>query len=1010
MKLEAICPESDGDASGRGRRDPRRASRGPSRRASRARCIALTLVAVAAGLFVAGLVAIWMHGDHALDWLDLHTTRTRAALRDALHREHGLVFYASFDENQPADFVTGSPLRGSGTVRAQGPVGTARRFDGRPGENLVSRHLWNRLGRNGLSLAFWLRLPHEESRDERRIFWDHDQTGRIGMRILGGGMEVVFTDASGAHALSAPVSKPGAFSHVALVLGPDRAALFLNGRECASCPVAAPLALPAHPVSLGTDIHHPAACAIDEWSLWNRPLSAAEAAQLASVRRPLPRLLEPRLSSRLRRREALSSACRFVLSVLGAFGSSQSSPALFNRSIPPLDLRFPGGALRHLRFAHLEALSSGGRTDRGAKPRRGQASLGSHSEPVLAWLDDAAVSARPAFLLAVEGGLFGEGSGVARLFPPEQFGIRHPDAAFPLPLTPSSLVRLHLNGDFLGLYCLVSAEAPAPPWFATGARDVSRPDRLHFSTPTSDAATGAGLSKDERDDAWRRMLSLLRTDPGFPLTPAEARALAHRHAEAHRTLLLPDPAPGPEPFLGANPAALYVTTNLNLAAAGPDVAWRSSDPATISADGQVSRPGDGRPRLVEFTETLPGGATRVHRFRVMPRSPQLPALFLSVGRPLDKLSRTDFTCLRIPAGENPKPSWLFGTGPGGGGVKLRGNTSYQTGRRRSMNLEFDEAVSLPGVDPPVRHLLLLAGYADPTRLRNALAFDAFRAMSPGAARATPVSWTEVFVNGAYAGVWECCPRLQDALSEPFSDLFKVRSQEGLWTDPDATAESVDRVDRTEAADPYESIRELARLVSGMKPAAFAAKAPGVFDIDELIDFWLLLNFTGNEDGRVTNQFIGRRASDGRWLLLPWDYDKTFLPGRLAKLQARGQNATLTNPVFRRLFAGDPAFRDRLGARWRELRAGPLSNAALDAWIDEHSSLLAPFMDEDYRVVPPLGHDGDYAAAVDALRTEVHASADWLDGLFPEKHPHNEAKSSQWSQSDDAMVWSPERMW
>ena len=869
------------------------------------------------GLLTAGLVVAWTHGDRALDWLDRHTDAALTALRNALRDEHGLVFYAPFEGSQPTDLISGNVLPGSGTVRVQGAVGTARRFDGRPGENLVTRHRWNRFAHGGLSLSFFLCLSGEASPGERRILWDHDRAGRIGIRVLDGRLEAVFTDAAGEHSLSGPVPNAGAFAHVALVLGTDRAVLFIGGRECASCPVSAPLALPAHPISVGTDIHYPAAFAFDEWCLWNRPLSAADASLLASTRRPLPKGLEPRLAFRLHRYEAATDAFRFVLAVLGSIGSSRSSSALFNRDIPALDLRFPGGARRHLRAAHLEALSSGGRTARGAKPRRGQASLSSLTEPVVAWLDDTAVTSRPAFILAVEGNLFGEGSGVVRLFPPEQFGTRYPDAAFPLPLDPSRLVRLHLDGDFLGLYCLVPFEDSAPPWFATGARDVSRPDRLHFDTPISDAAAGAGLSEEKRDAAWRRMLALLRTDPGFPLTPAEVQAFAHRHAENRRELRLPNP---------------------------------SLETASVT-----------------------------------PRSNGLPTIFLSFGRPLDKLSRTDFTCLRIPAGENSDPEWLFGTGPGGGGLKLRGNTSYLTGRRRSMNLKFDEPVSIPGVATPVRHLLLLSGYADPTRLRNALAFDLFCAMAPGGApRATPVSWTEVYVNGAYAGVWECCPRLQDALSEPFTDLFKVRAPDGLWTDPDATAECVDREDRTDAADPYESIRELARFVSKTEAKAFASAAPDLFDLDELIDFWLLLNFTGNEDGRVTNQFIGRRASDGRWLLLPWDYDKTFRPGRKAKLPVRGKDAILTNPVFRKLSAGDPAFHARLAARWRELRAGPLSDAALDAWIDEHAALLAPRMDEDYRVVPPLGHDGDFAAAVDALRAEVHASASWLDGLFPEE--------------------------
>ena len=237
----------------------------------------------------------------------------------------------------------------------------------------------------------------------------------------------------------------------------------------------------------------------------------------------------------------------------------------------------------------------------------------------------------------------------------------------------------------------------------------------------------------------------------------------------------------------------------------------------------------------------------------------------------------------------------------------------------------------------------------------------------------------MFANGAYAGVWECCPRLQDVLSEPFSALYKVRSSHGLWTDPDDSAESVDRVGpgAEDDGDPYAPMRELARIVARAHGGTGDRASLGSFDEDELIDFFLLLNFTGNEDGRVTNQYVGRRAEDGRWILMPWDYDKTFLPGRVAK--ANGRPTPLSSPLFDRFFSSDPALRRRLAARWRALRAGPLSDDALDAWIDERAALLAPCMDEDYRVVPPLGHDGDFADAIRVFRDEVHARARWLDG-------------------------------
>ena len=952
-----------------------------------ARVLRVAAIAVLAAA-VAALVAAWVRAGRILERLDGRTDRARARLVEALRKDHGVSFYAPLDERAPADFVTGLPLLGSAAVRVPGVFGSARRFDGRPGENLVAlAPRWTAFGRSGLTLALWARLPDDGRGGERRLVWDRTDTAGIGLRVSGGRLEASFGDASGLRVLSAPAPEPGRFAHLALSVGGERAALYVDGAERDACAVSAPVALRSHTLSIGTDGHFPPSMDVDEWCVFRRPIPSDEIARLAGARRPIPEALEPRLAARLRRLEAQAASFRSLLGTLGAFRTAGTAPAVLNRSIPALELRLSRADRRHFRAAHLEALSSGFRTRLGAKARRIRASFGGRTERIRAWLDetvpDTPGAARPAFVLAAEGGLFGDGSGLMRLFPPEQFGARRPDAARPLPLDPSILVRLQSDGNFLGLYCLVPFEGPAAPWFATGGRDVSRTDRLHFSAPATDPASGAGLTGPGRDEAWRRMLALLRTDASFPLGPAEAEALAKRHVRNREVLCLAEPEPGPDAVLGANPAALYVTEDLDLAAAGRDLEWRSSDPATISPEGRVRRPDDGRPRIVELAAAAPGGAERTLRFRVMPEKPALPALFLHFGRPLDKLARTDFACLRIPAGDDAEPSWLSGTGAGGGGAKLRGNTSYVTGRRRSINLKFDAPVLFPGIDAPVRHLLLLSGYADPTRLRNALSFDAFRAMSPGdTVRATPVVWTEVFVNGAYAGVWECCPRLQDALSETYSDLYKVRSSHGLWSDPSGAVENVDRVGGDpDADDPYAPLRDIVRLVSGTDRAAFVAAGGDAFDVDEIIDFYLLLNFTGNEDGRVTNQYIGRRAEDGRWMILPWDYDKTFLPNRTASLAAAGRSAFLSNSLLSRLIDRDPARRERLSARWRELRAGPLSDAALDAWIDERAALLGPSMDEDYRVAPPFAAAGGFDDAIAALRSTAHARAAWLDRVL-----------------------------
>ena len=472
---------------------------GTEPRVARVRRLRRAALAVLAVVLLA-LAAAFALGYPILNRLDLRVDRAFEAIRKSLKHNHGLYFYAPLDERTPTDLLMGRPLLGTAAVRVPGVVGWARRFDGRPGENLVSSHRWAPFGRAGFTLSLWMRLPEGAPARENRLVWDYDANGTVGLRVREGGLEAVFSDAGGLHSLRTPAPPAGRFAHVAFVLDAVRAALYVDGIRVADGAPSGALALPQHTVAIGTDGHFPPIFDVDEWCVFARPLDDATIARIAASRRPVAELLDPSLARRLRRRMAQADAFRSFLGALGFLRPGRASPAVFNRSIPTLELRLSRADRRHFRKAHLAAVASGFRTREGARARRVRASFRGRTEDVLAWLDesvfDPPLSERPAFVVASDGDVFG-GSGLVRLFPPEQYGARLPDAALPLPLVQDRLVRLHLDGDFLGLYCLIPFETPAPPWFATGLRDVLRPDRLHFSAPAGTAAAGAGLSPEE---------------------------------------------------------------------------------------------------------------------------------------------------------------------------------------------------------------------------------------------------------------------------------------------------------------------------------------------------------------------------------------------------------------------------------------------------------------------------------------------------------------------------------
>lgn len=935
------------------------------------------LRAAALAALAAALALAFSFGSGTMALLDRAERSASVRLFGRLRSKHGLLLYAPFDAGVPRNLATGAPLEGAGAGVAPGRRREARRFDGRKRQGIASDVRWNRFAPAGGTVFLWADLA--DTGREQRIVWDRAPGIEMGLRLLPDRtLEAVYTDANGLHALAAPMPPAGRFVPVGFVFGPARAALWVDGREAAAAPVSGGLRLPYHPISFGASRFHPLVGALDEASAWERPLSDAELSDLSASGRALDARLEPWRAARAAAARSLADGFRTAARVIDRLVPAGGGPAVLRTDVPELDLIVSKKDRRHFLSAHEASLRAGFRTRAAARDRAVLVRWDGADREAFLSLDDAygaadparpdAAARRPAFLLRGAPGDFAGRLGLVRLVPPERRGSILPDAPHALPDDASRLVRLLVDGDFLGLYEMVPFDAPGGAWRASGERAGLRPDHLFAG---SLPAAGAPRPPAEAEAARRAALSLLRADPHFPWSGSEARWRERLHAERREALRFAPPALSALDLMGANPSPFYVTNDVDLAAAGPGVSWRSSDPAALGADGTVRPPEGDLPRVVELTGSFPDGSERVFRFRVMPAAPRLPALFLSVADPVHKSRRGDFACVRLPAGGGA-PELLLGTAATGGGARHRGNTSYVRGARRSLSLEFDRPVGWTGAPEPVSHVLLLSGYADATRLRNALSFDAFAAMRPDAPRGSvPVSWTEVFVNGEYGGVWESVPRLKDVVAAWASPVYKVRTPDGLWDR--ASSEMLERRDAAAAGeDPYAPFLELARFVVGAPAADFAARVADFFDLDGLADMYLLLNFTGNADGRITNQYVVRRRADGRWLALPWDYDKTFLGGK-------GRDAALSNRLYDRCRRGVPGFLGRLSSRWAAQRAGPLSDEALERWIDERADFLAPFMEEDFRLVRPddAGPDA-YPRLVEEFRAQVRYRVRRLD--------------------------------
>lgn len=273
---------------------------------------------------------------------------------------------------------------------------------------------------------------------------------------------------------------------------------------------------------------------------------------------------------------------------------------------------------------------------------------------------------------------------------------------------------------------------------------------------------------------------------------------------------------------------------------------------------------------------------------------------------------------------------------------------------------------------------MLNGYTDTTKLRNKLAYDLFRSFgSEGQPRYSPeIGWTEIFVNGVYFGIYEMCTRIHGQMlgveedpadPEASAVLYKMRAPGSLFAkiQTDTFSQILPPPARLKRIAP---LVDLMTFTSGADPERFAREIGDRLDLDNAIDFFLLLNFAGNVDGRTTNFYLARTGEPGaKFFFIPWDYDKTFDDNR----------QLLSNPLFDRLRGETPDFENRVRRRWSELREGPLAEAALDARIAGIAKRLSGYMDWEFallqRKTPPT-----YLDTVEELHQAVMAKLAWMD--------------------------------
>ena len=289
-----------------------------------------------------------------------------------------------------------------------------------------------------------------------------------------------------------------------------------------------------------------------------------------------------------------------------------------------------------------------------------------------------------------------------------------------------------------------------------------------------------------------------------------------------------------------------------------------------------------------------------------------------------------------------------------GQIRIRGASS-QSYDKKSFSVKLDTPTSWFGLGEN-RDWVLNAAAVDCSLMRHKLSYDLFRSLSTGNAKRFAVAsrFIEVVINGRYHGLYllmEPVDRLllklerYDSKVSEHAVIYKAIDHGANFKQP-GHIDFEQREPSPETGDYWEPLDGLNFFVSKATDREFFDIKSGIasrVDIDNCIDFYLLVLFTSNMDGVDKNFILARdmqvaRLPQRHFFFVPWDYDATF--GRNWDGSSVEPTEWLSNHLFDRLL-GNGLYKQKLRARWRQLRKVQLSSANIFSMIDTNAKTIGP---------------------------------------------------------------------
>lgn len=299
------------------------------------------------------------------------------------------------------------------------------------------------------------------------------------------------------------------------------------------------------------------------------------------------------------------------------------------------------------------------------------------------------------------------------------------------------------------------------------------------------------------------------------------------------------------------------------------------------------------------------------------------------------------------------------------GIEIRGASSMRYDKV-SLGLELwknnsrdDYKAALLGMRP-CEDWILDAMYIDDLKMRNKISYEIWEQIAkiPEEDNLTDIypgikcAFIEVLINNEYAGLYTLNEKLDEKLINLSTGPFNGESMYKAvnWGDGSTKFEFYSgSPPNTFIWDGWEQIYpsdfaywnpldELRRFIVLSTDEEFKSQVGSYIDIDNAMNYYLLINLILGYDNTGKNTFLSRYSDQSRFFIIPWDIEASW--GLAWNRDRNAPNGLASNNLYTRLQETNADdFNDKLRDRWLELRKDKFSEDKLISMISGHYERL-----------------------------------------------------------------------